>query len=303
MNQIENIIEFQDKFNCEEACWEYLVNHRWPNGFVCPRCKCHEAWFIQTRELFQCQSCRYQGSVTAGTIFHKTRTPLRKWFWAIYFVSRHKKSISANQLKKDLMVRYDVAWSMLHRIRSALNDPEGKYKLVGLIEADEAYVGGKAHGKTGRGAEKKAIVEIAVENRDKYAGRAKMKVVENASKEALTPLIEQEVKTESTVRTDSWQGYNDVESKGYKHEKVIMSSKKDQSKVLPWVHTTIGNLKNWLRGTFGHVSSKHLQYYLDEYCYRLNRRWREKELFGFTIKRCLQSKPLYYKVLTAELSV
>lgn len=301
MERIKSITEYQDMFDTEEKCWNYLVEKRWPDRFECPKCKCHEASFIQTRKLFQCKACRKQVSATSGTIFHGTRIALRLWFWAIFLLARHKKSVSTKQLQKDLdLKKYKTAWHMLHRIRSALSDPEGKYKLAGLVEIDEAYFGGKAHGKRGRGSEKKSIVEIAVENRDNYAGRAKMKVVDDASSNSLTPLVEEEVRKDSKVETDGWRGYNDLSLKGYNHEKKVISLSKTPSKVLPWVHTIIGNLKNWIRGIFSRVSRKHLQLYLDEYCYRLNRRWREKYMFGYMVRRCVQSKPLYYKRLVAD---
>jgi transposase-like protein len=329
MDIIKSVIGFQDQFNTEEKCWEYLKDHRWPDGFKCPKCDHNEAYFIETRNLFQCKKCKHQTSVTAGTIFHGTRTPLRSWFWAILNVSKHKNGISANQLQKDVDIKsYDTAWHILHRIRSALKDPDEKYQLTSLVEVDEAYVGGKAKGKRGRGAEKKTIVEVAVENRGKHAGSVKMKVVQNVSSESLMPMIEQEVKKDSTVCTDGWQAYNDLGAKGFKHKRIVQSStippsvsktpvseihtiangdkaendsqKEEGSKTLPWVHIIIGNLKNWVRGTHRHVNPKYLSYYLYEFCYRLNRRWRELELFGFMIRRCARGEPLYYKVLIAE---
>ena len=136
------LIEFQDRFPDEESCWQYLRRVRWPHGFRCPRCQGRESSFIRTRRLEQCRRCRYQASVTAGTVFHKTRVGLRVWLLGIFFVARHKKGISALQFQRDTgLGSYQTAWTLLHKLRSSLGRRTGEL-LSGLVEADEAYVGG-----------------------------------------------------------------------------------------------------------------------------------------------------------------
>ena len=144
-----NQIEFQDRFPDEESCWRHPREVRWPAGFECPRCGEQASSFIQTRRLEQCRRCRYQASVTAGTICHRPRTPLRVWFLGVFFLARHKTGVSALQFQKDAGIgNYQTAWTMLHKLRSALG-PRPEDKLTGLVEVDESYIGGKEPGLRG----------------------------------------------------------------------------------------------------------------------------------------------------------
>ena len=182
------LIEFQDRFPDEESCWRYLKAARWPEGFRCPHCGHRQHSYLESRRLFQCASCRVQTSVTAQTILHRTRTSLRRWFLAIFFFARHKQSISALQLQRDLgLGSYETAWTMLHKLRSALGRrPE--QLLSGPIEADETFVGGpRSGGKTGRGAPNKTMVLILVERRPHSAGGAVLQVVPSGSWASLGP--------------------------------------------------------------------------------------------------------------------
>ena len=138
-----NFFEFQKQFSSEKKCYRYLFKTRWPNGFICPKCGCMEYSYIKTRSLYQCKSCRYQCSLTAGTIFHKTRTPLVKLFWMVFFIAHDKNGHSALDLTRKLNISYKVAWSMCHKIREAMIEHDRKYQLAGLIELDDSYFGGK----------------------------------------------------------------------------------------------------------------------------------------------------------------
>lgn len=157
---------FRQRFGDEEQCWEHLTRLRWPRGSVCPRCGGGSRGFMKARRLHECRQCGYQGMVTAGTIFHKTRMPLKAWFWAIYRMSQGKKGVSALQLSKEIGVSYPTAWLMAHNIRKAMADREQGRKLRGLVEVDEGYVGGKERGsgRIGRFTENKTIVAVAVEH-------------------------------------------------------------------------------------------------------------------------------------------
>jgi ribosomal protein L37AE/L43A len=136
------LLEFADQFPDDDSCWAYLKRVRWPQGFRCPRCGKRGASFVRSRRLWQCRQCRHQVSVTAGTVLHGTRTPLRKWFLAMFFVARHKQGISALQLRRDLgLGSHQTAWTMLHKLRSSLKRRPGEL-LRGTVEADEAFVGG-----------------------------------------------------------------------------------------------------------------------------------------------------------------
>jgi hypothetical protein len=296
--------EFQVAFPDEEACWRALREARWPDGFVCPRCGSGASSWISTRRLEQCARCRYQCSVTAGTVFHRTRSSLLTWFWAIFFIARHKKGISALQLQRDTGIgSYETAWTMLHKLRSALRHRPGA-RLVGLVEVDESYVGGAERGRRGgREVLNKSIVSVAVEQRRHHAGRARLAVLHGVSFEGdLGPFVQAAIDPRrAKVRTDGFPAYLRLKAVGIWHDRKAQGSDPTRStKILPWSHTIFGNLKTWLRGTFHGVSAKHLQRYLDEFVYRFDRRWREGELFGFVLDRAAHGKPLPYHRLVAE---
>jgi hypothetical protein len=296
--------EFQSTFPDEQACWEALRRARWPKGFACPRCGHTASSWISTRRLEQCCDCRYQCSVTAGTVFHQTRAPLLTWFWAIFFIARHKKGISALQLQRDTgLGSYKTAWTLLHRLRSALRyRPDSR--LAGLVEVDETYVGGHERGRRGgREVLHKSIVAVAVEQRAHHAGRARLSVLEGIRfKEDLGPFVGGVVDAgRTTARTDGLNVYFGLKTIGIRHDRKVQGSDRANStKILPWSHTIFGNLKTWLRGTFHGVSRKHLQLYLDEFVYRFDRRWREGELFEFVLNRAASARPLSYHRLVAE---
>jgi hypothetical protein len=299
------LIEFQDRFPDEASCWKALRQVRWPEGFRCPRCGGRESYPIATRRLEQCQRCRYQASVTAGTVFHRTRVPLRIWFLAIFFVARHKQGISALQLQRDTgLGSYQTAWTLLHKVRSALwHRPE--HRLRGWVEADETYVGAEREKglRGGREVRNKTIVGAAVEQRRHTAGSLRLSVLEGVNFDRdLGPFLRGVIDAhEAVVGTDGFPGYLPLEEAGVAHERLIQGHGSRASEILPWVHTVFSNLKAWLMGTFRGVSPKHMPRYLDEFAYRFNRRWRENELFGFVLARAVHGEPLPYARLTAEL--
>lgn len=295
-----NLINFSEYFKTEEDCRQYLFKMRWPEGFICPQCGHNEYSYHSTRQLYQCKACKYQASVTAGTIFHKTRTSLLKWFWAIFLMTRQKAGVSAKGLQRMLgLNRYPTAWLMCHKIRKAMEDRDKKYKLSGLIEMDESYFGGNRSGKRGRGAEGKAIVAVSIENRGEHAGFASMKVIDEATSDELAAVAEEKfIKEKSIVKTDGFSSYKYLKKIGFNHisEKANGS---DAAKVLPWVHTLISNAKSAIQGIFHGVSLKHLQRFLDEYCYRFNRRFKESELFDRLVTACVRTFTVTYTELTA----
>ena len=275
------MLDFMHQFPDDEACRRYLEQMRWPDGFVCPRCEGTDASTVASRRLRQCSSCRYQVSVTAGTVFHATQTSLQKWFLAIFFLSRHKQSISALQLQRDLgLGSYQTAWTMLHKLRSALGRRTGPL-LRGGVEADEAFVGGPRSAHT--------------------AGSAAMEIVPDCSWETLGPTVRGHIEGANTTGvTDGHGGYSGLQAAGVAHEATVLESREAACEVLPWAHTIISNLKAWLLGTFRGVSHKHLDRYLKEFTYRLNRRWTEDRLFYHLTRRAVEGRPLPYHRLTAE---
>jgi transposase-like protein len=258
----KSLLEFQQWFPNEEACVNYLYKSRWPDGFVCPICGDTEAYYIQTRRLFQCKANMHQTYLTAGTVMHGSHTPLTIWFWAAYLVTTLTPGISAIQLERQLGLRHETAFNILHKLRSAMFNPE-RTKISGNVEVDETYIGGPTTGgKRGRGTEK-AIVIVGVENRKNYAGRARLRHIPNVSGSSLIGFIKDTVEKGSTIITDEFLGYRGLNRYGYYHR---------IEEDLRLVHLVISNLKTWIREIFHGVSEKHLQAYLNEYTFRFNRR-------------------------------
>jgi len=267
----KTILEFEERFSSEEACLEYLYQVRWPDGFYCPQCGGRDAWNTK-RGLYRCKHCDLQVSVTAGTIFQGTRKPLRLWFRAIWYITNQKHGVSAMGLRNVLGVnRYKTVWTWLHKLRFAMVRP-GRDRLSGTVEVDETYIGGKRPGKRGRGAEGKTLVVVAVEDKGNKIGRIRLRQVANASADSLTPAVQEAIEPGSVVRTDNWNGYTELSSKGYKH-KIARLSADAGDNLLPLVNRVVALLKRWLAGTHqGAVRPSHLDYYLDEFTFRFNRR-------------------------------
>jgi transposase-like protein len=288
--------QFQERFQTEERCFEYLKNLRWPDGFSCPKCGHTEAYFTQARKVFECTRCGSQTSLTAHTLFHRTHLPLRKWFWAIYLVVTDKRGCSAKRLETLLNVHYVTAWLMVHKIRNAMEEREIGYFLKRVIEMDDAFFGGPAPGKRGRGARNKSKVIVAVENRGKSAGYARMTVVESLDSPTIEETALRTIRKGSLIRTDDYSAYP-VLADHFEHNALHILPK-DADKALPWVHILIGNAKAFIRGTYHGVSHKHLHRYLNEFCYRFNRRFQTNEIFDHILFAALFTPCFTYQELT-----
>ena len=268
-----NLTEFEANFSTEEACREYLSRLRWPEGFRCPRCQGRKSWPVRG-VLLECAECGSQTSVTSGTIFQDTRTPLVIWFRAMWWVTTQKNGASALGLQRVLGLKsYETAWTWLHKLRRAMIRP-GRDLLTGRVEVDESYLGGLEEGLRGRQAEEKALIIVAVEEDGKGIGRIRLRQIPDASAASLEGFLLESIVPGSLIHSDGWKGYSGVIAQGYLHEvTVIKGSKKTASELLPHVHRVISLLKRWLMGTHqGAVSHKHLDYYLDEFTFRFNRR-------------------------------
>ena len=264
-------MEFEAKFSTEQSCRDYLAKIRWPNGFVCPRgCK-GKAW-EQKNGLFRCSGCDLQTSVTAGTLFQDTKVPLQLWFRAMWQITSQKYGANALGLQRVLgLGSYRTAWSWLHKFRRAMLRP-GRDRLSGIIQVDETYLGAKKSGKRGRGAYGKALVVIMAELNGRAIGRIRLRKVDDASAASLEDAVTKAVESGATIETDGWRGYNGLTELGYWHE-IIRYNSVVGDDLLPCCHRIAGLLKRWLGGTLqGSVSQKHLEYYLDEYTFRFNRR-------------------------------
>lgn len=267
----ETTQEFHDWFATEDSCRDYMFRLRWPEGFRCPRCRNNRAWRMG-RLLFRCTQCDLETSITAGTLFQDTRKPLRLWFQAMWYVTNQKYGVSAIGLGQALgLGSYRTAWMWLHKLRRAMVRP-GRDRLEGTVEIDETYVGGQRPGKRGRGAEGKALVLVAAQKDGKRVGRIRLRRIDDASADSLETAIKEMVTPGSMIRTDEWLGYNGLKAQGYSH-KVVRRKSSVGDNLLPLANRVTSLLKRWLLGTHqGAVRPSHLDYYLDEFTFRFNRR-------------------------------
>lgn len=289
--------EYYNQFGTEEACRSYLFSKRWPAGFVCPQCGHTEYFDVKSRNKYQCKVCNHQTTVTAGTIMEKTRTPLTKWFAAIYLVAEDKRGVSAMALQRKIGVAYFTAWTMLQKIRFAMGSRDEKYMLDGSVEMDEGFFGGTAEGsKRGRGTEKTAVlvsVSLSEWGKPKFA---RMKILESVDGKAVKAFSKERVKTGSEIKTDGLNIYNCLAKEGFIHTAIPFDAKK-QPEHLHWTHIIISNAKAFVQGTFHGLDKKYLQRYLDEFCYRLNRRYLAHDIFSHLANACALAPPKPYHAL------
>ena len=269
-----NLAEFEGRFATEAACREYLVRLRWPEGFRCPRCGHGKGWPVRER-WFECARCGRQTSVTAGTIFQDTRQPLTQWFRAMWWVTSQKTGTSALQLQQGLgLGSYVAAWTWLHKLRRAMVRP-GRDRLSGRVEVDETYWGAAEAGVRGRQTSNKVLVAIAVEQVGRRGlGRVRMRRVPDASANSLQAFAEEAIERGTLVHTDGWLGYERLINRGYRHRITFLRGHPGpQGDLLPRVHRVVSLLKRWLLGTHqGAITATHLDFYLDEFTFRFNRR-------------------------------
>jgi len=290
------LLDFQSRFPGESECYDYLVKTRFPEGFSCPRCGSSEGGTIHTRGLWQCKGCRVQVSATAGTMFHRTRTPLHYWFWAVFLVAKDKRGHSALQLSKELNIPYDRTWLMMHKIRNAMGHRDALYMLDGAVEMDDAYFGAPDPGRRGRSTRRvKALVAVGItgDNKPRFA---KIQTIKRLDARRVKSFVKSSIAPGSVIRTDGLNVYRRLSSLGFSHEAIVAG--RDKSNLLQWVHIIIYNAKAFITGTFHGLDDKHIQLYLNEFCYRFNRRHREPELFDRLLLACIVSPPLSYDELT-----
>lgn len=296
-------MEFQEQFATEAACLDYLAASRWPEGFVCPGCGGRSAWVLERRHLWQCSECALQTSVTAGTVMHKTRTPLRMWFWAAYLVATHHPGISAKQLQRQLgLSRYETAWLILQKLRRAMVAPE-REPLKDEVEVDEFFLGGLEEGrKGGRQRGKKVLVGVAVEVRDRGSGRLRLRVLDDASAVSLHGFVKATTAADAIVHTDGWQGYAGLTKLGYGHRPRSQRAVQPGEQLLPRAHRAVSNLKAWMHRTHRDVSDEHLPVYLDEYVFRYNRRHTPMAAFQTLLGLAGRHPPTTYRQLATHTS-
>ncbi len=296
-----------DWFPNEASCLSYLEQLRWPDGFLCPGCGTRGEPFRASRNRLVCGACRKQCSVSAGTVFEKTRTPLRSWFAAVWYITSQKNGVSALGLQRVLgLGSYHTAWAMLHRLRRAMVRV-ARESLSGVVEVDETYVGGRDVGR-GRASRvtklqgikidsKKSVVMVAVElHEPKGFGRIRLRRVPDASENSVLPFVCESIAPGSVVQTDGSWAYRSLTKHGYHRRRINLSASEDPAHVcLPAVHRSAALLKRWLLGTHqGSVQAHQLDYYLDEYTFRFNRRTSRSRglLFYRLLEQAVMTDPI-----------
>lgn len=311
-------LEFQDAFGTEEQCRAALAKLRWPKGFVCPNCSHDDGYQLRGRHLIQCTVCRYQASITAGTIFHKTHFPLRCWFWIIYQMTQDKGGASATRIASQLNKPFKTIWHIMHKIRHALGRRDDDISLAGLIEMDEAKLGPEArrpasdekddntkkpkkkpYGRKPRdGRKRKTITEVLIlaEAERFHAGNVAMRALDALSFDSIKEFIEKRAEPGQWYRTDAHHSHWVLRHLSPNFQ-ITKSDEAEGPEALPVVHRVINVLKAFLMGTYFGVSVKHLPRYLNEFCFRFIRRDNEQRLSRSALQSCLFALPMTYAEL------
>lgn len=282
-----SLTDFLNDYGTEDQYFKALVNLRWPDGFVCPRCECKAYCRLRNRRFtFQCNSCRSQTSIMAGTIYHSTKPPLTKWFLATYLMTQSKSGISQLELARQLGVLSNTGAIVSHKLAQLMMERDAQKPLSGNIEIDDAYWGGKKKGKRGRGSENKTPFVAAIEkNTDNHPIHIKLSLVSGFKKETLKRWSRKHLTPGATVISEGLPCFADIKEVGFSHKVVLVGNSKDPKKLAPfnWVNTILGNLKAALAGTYHKLSSNHLPRHLATFQYRFNRRF----ILGDMINRLL----------------
>ena len=297
--------QFMDWFHTEQACFDYLERLRWPHEFVCPKCGVISAPLKASRNRLVCKSCKHQASVTAGTIFEKTRTPLKVWLAAAWYITNQKHGVSALGLQRVLgLGSYQTAWAMLHRFRRAMVRPD-RDLLNGLVEVDETFIaiGDKAHNANEKGRKwhtTKTRVVIAVEMLEpKGFGRIRLRRISDCSESQVVPFVKDVIQAGAMVHTDGSAAYRNLKDEGYGHRRSVMLGSEIPAHVsMPGVHRVAALIHRWLLGTHqGAVQPAKLDYYLDEFVFRFNRRKSLSRgmLFYRLLEQSVVTSPVTYR--------
>ena len=293
--------EFAEAYGSEEACRNVVFRLRWPGGFECPACGGRQHCVINTRMLYQCNGCRTQTSLIAGTIFAATKLPLTTWFRAMYHMTQSKRGISSIELGRRLGVRQTTAWKLKSKLAQAMLERDATKMLDGRIEMDDAYLGGpRSGGKRGRGSPGKRPFVAAVETTaDGKPRRVQLRRVKRFSKCAIKALAEKSIAPTALVVTDGYGCFRGLEQAGRNHTALIAAHLKRRTTQLPsfkWVNTLLGNIKSAITGTY-RATRKHASRTLAEFEYRFNRRFDLASMIPRLVIAAVSSPPNPYRLL------
>ncbi|SHF65687.1 Transposase zinc-ribbon domain-containing protein [Mariniphaga anaerophila] len=287
------IFEFQERFPDESACYEYLTELKWGNGFVCPSCG-HDRYCRGKREYDrECTSCHRIVSPTSGTLFHHLKFSILKAFYIVYYVSTNKKGISSTELSRKLGLGQKTCWRFKQKVMKGMKS-SGRHKIRDKAEVDETVVGGQEEGVKGRKNGRKKLVVFAIEKQGKGVSRMYGKVIQHSSSKELGAFMESVLEKSARIKTDKWRGYQPL-TKDFLNLKQVDSGKKGRN--FPELHRAIMGFKGWLRGM--HHQVEYLQAYIDEYCYRFNRSFMKEGIFDNLLQKMVETPPVTYKQIIA----
>jgi len=293
---------FDAAYGSEEQCHAALVAWRWPAGFECPDCggKAHCVVKRGARKLFQCDTCRKQSSVRAGTIFASSKLPLRLWFKAMYHLTQSKQGMSGLELSRRLGITYNAAWKLKHKLAQVMLERNAKKRLKGKVQMDDAYLGGERSGSVGRGAEGKTPFVAAVETTDDgKPHKIILRRVKAFSKTALRNLAGAAIESGAEVVSDGLNCFAAVTDAGCAHTAIVTGSGRKAAKTptFKWVNTALGNIKAAIVGTYRAVDEKHVPRYLAEFEYRFNRRYDLAKMIPRLAVVAATTAPMPYRLL------
>jgi transposase-like protein len=285
-----SVFDLIKQYQSEEDCLQAIQKMRWPNGFVCSHCKHNKGYRLHGRRVIQCVLCKKQTSITAGTIFHKTRISLVKWFWMLFLIIQDKGGASALRLSKQLDMHVKTVWNLLHKIRESMAKRDDEViKLSTLIQMDEAYFGGP---------KRKTQVLVMIEEEKGRSGSLVMKKIfgqKVPSEPGIKAVIESRIDNESQQHFISDCAWAHTTPRKMGHTiQFHKSTPKSAVTDLGWLHLAVSLAKRFILGTYHGVSKKHLQKYLNEFCYRFNRRFKERHAFDSLIRACVITGPFAY---------
>ncbi|MEQ9405627.1 MAG: IS1595 family transposase [Cyclobacteriaceae bacterium] len=283
-----NLIEFMERFSNEEKCKNYLMEMKWKDGFECDKCAHTHYWVKKDNAYVRvCKSCRHINSITANTLFHKVKFPLRKAFLILFEMATTTKSCSSPVMARKLGINQKTAWLFMTKVRAAMSS-SGTHPLEGICEVDEILIGGKQSGKRGRGAKgkKKASVLVEKDNRGGIKRAYGMKI-DNFSTKELMKIFDKHITNKAKVDTDLWRSYTPLKQKWD-----ITQSRSDPNENFQSIHRFIQQLKGWIRGIFHRINDHYLQGYLDEFCFRLNRHLFRDTIFHTLVNKMMSHQPV-----------
>ena len=297
-----SLVEFNRRYGTEEQCHAGLIAMRWPDGFVCPRCSSKKHSYTAIRRIFQCSACRKQTSAKAGTIFHKSTTPLTKWFLAMHLVTSAKNDISSLELSRQIGVKWDTAWLIKQKLMEVMRQRNSIYKLGGNVQIDDAYLGGERPGKpgkNGRGAEGKIPFVIAVETRNGKPIHTQLRRVPGFTQDAIESYAAASIEPGSWVISDGLGCFLGVKAAGMKHLPIVTGGGRPEHPFFKWVNIGLGNIKSAIVGTCRSFDGQHTERYLAAFEWRYNRRFDLDKNIERLARVAVRTQPRPYRSIAA----